>query len=244
MEIPFYIKILFYALVLFCFWFLMSFTKKGVALSNMDREKGARFQGRLMLGLIAWLMLLAVLALAGFFMNFEALPPRPAFMFVVTTLATIYLLTNKTFHQIAIHVPAQDVANFQAFRAPLEVLLWLLAINEVIPKHMTFEGYNFDVVPAILAPIVAFLVFKQKKLPNWVALAWNIFGISTVAIIVTIATLSTPSPIRQFMQEPANTIIGYFPYVWLPGFLVPMAFLMHFVNIKQILHLNKNKHAE
>ena len=207
----------------------------------MDREKGARFQGRLMLGLVAWLMLLAVAALAGFFRNFEALPPRPSFILITATAVMVFLLTNKTFHQIAINVPPQYVANYQAFRVPLEIILWLLAINEAIPLHMTFEGYNFDVVPALLAPLVAYFVFKKKSLPRWIALAWNVFGILTVLTIVTIATLSIPSPIRYFMQEPANTIIGYFPYVWLPGFLVPMALLMHFVNIKQILHLNKTE---
>lgn len=241
MEVPFYIKILFYGLILFSFWFLMSFTKKGVVNSKMDREKGARFQGRLMMGLIAWLMLLAVAALAGFFMNFEALPPRPAFVLIGTTVVIIFLLTNKTFHQIAIHVPAQSVANYQAFRVPLEIVLWLLFLNDIIPVQMTYEGYNFDVVPALLGPVIGYLVFKKKSLPRWVGLVWNVLGILTVLTIVTIATLSIPSPIRQFMNEPSNTIIAYFPYIWLPGFLVPMALLMHFVNIKQILHLNKTQ---
>lgn len=239
MEIPFYIKILFYALVLFCFWFLMSFTKKGVVNSKMDREKGARFQGKLMLGLIGWLMLLAVLALIGFFSNFEALPPRPSFVLISTTIVTVLLLTNKTFHQIAISVPAHETAYFQAFRVPLEIVLWLLFVKHVIPVQMTFEGYNFDVVPALIGPVIGYFVFQKKILPRWVALVWNVVGIATVLIIVTIATLSLPSPIRQFMNEPANTFIAYFPYIWLPGFLVPMALLMHVVNIKQILHLNK-----
>jgi len=243
MEIPFYIKLLFYALVLLSFWFLMAFLKKGVEASKMDREKGAKFQGRIMLGLVGWLMLLAVTALAGFFMNFDTLPPRPFFILLLSTIFMVIILRSKTFHEIAVNVPAHWAPFYQAFRVPLEIVLWLLFINEVIPVQMTFEGYNFDVVPALLGPPVAFFIFQKKALPNWVAMAWNIFGITTVMVIVAIATLSMPSPLRQFMNEPANTFIGYFPYIWLPGFLVPMAIFMHIVNIKQIIHHNRQGKA-
>lgn len=243
MEFPFYTKALFYGLVIIAFAFLMSFMKKGIENAKMDRETGARFQWRVMLVLFGWMMFLAMAALGGFFLNFDALPPRPAITIIGSVIFMVILLRNKTFHQIAVNVPLHWIPNFQFFRVPLETLLWLMMIENIIPVQMTFEGYNFDVVPALLGPVVGYLVFRSNKLPHWVASVWNVFGITMVVTIVVIATLSIPSPIRQFMNEPSNTMIAYFPFIWLPGFLVPMAIFMHLVNLKQIAHHRKNAKA-
>jgi hypothetical protein len=52
--------------------------------------------------------------------------------------------------------------------------------------------------------------------------------------IVIISILSTPTPFRFFMNEPANTIVAAWPFIWLPGFVVPMAFLLHVFSLKQL----------
>ncbi|MGB0429716.1 MAG: hypothetical protein ACPGLV_04520 [Bacteroidia bacterium] len=237
MEVPIYLKLLFYLLVGAGFTFLMSLFKKGVIAGNVNREKGAALQGKVMLILIVWLMLLAILSFLGFFQNFDAMPPRPFFVVIISLIGIVLLVRNKTYREIIKAVPPQFIITFQAFRIPLELWLWLLFVNEIIPVQMTFEGYNFDVVPAILAPMVGYLVFVKKAVPVWLAKAWNYFGIITVLTIVTIAALSMPSPIREFMNEPANTIIAFFPYIWLPGFLVPLALLLHVSSLIQL----KNK---
>lgn len=234
MEVPIYLKFLFYGLVLICFAFIMSFFKKGVIESGIDREKGAKLQGKVMLFLIVWLMVLAILAILGFFQNLESLPPRPFFAVFCSLLALILLAKNKIYQQIAFGVPPQWILYFQTFRIPLEIWLWSLFINDIIPVQMTFEGYNFDIIPAIIGPLVAYLVFTKKAAPIWLAKAWNYFGILTVIVIVFIATVSMQSPLRLFDNEPSNTIITFFPYIWLPGFLVPMALLMHVTSLIQL----------
>ncbi|MFY0671918.1 MAG: hypothetical protein JXQ87_00855 [Bacteroidia bacterium] len=234
LQIPFYLKIFFYLLVGAGFTFLMALFKKGVINSKTDREKGAALQGKVMLFLIAWVMLLLFGSYSGFFSNFEALPPRPLLIILITLIGIILLVRNKTYQTIVSGVSPQFIIYFQAFRVPLEIWLWLLFKNEIIPVQMTFEGYNFDVVPVLLAPIVGYVVFVKKTAPIWVAKAWNYFGILTVIIIVTIAALSMPTPLRQFLNEPTNTIIVYFPYVLLPGFLVPLAILLHVTSLMQL----------
>ena len=235
MEVSYYIKFLFYALVAICFAFLMAFMKKGILESKMDRESGAGLQGKTMLVLIAWLMLLAMGAIGGFFINFDAFPPRPFFAVLGSAILLVILAKNKTFNKILLPVPKEWIFYFQFFRVPLEVLLWLLFIENIIPVQMTFEGYNFDIVPALIGPILGYFIFKKKILSEKWAIAWNFIGIATVLTIVTIATLSMPTALRAFENEPSNTIIGYFPFIWLPGFLVPMAILMHIVSLKQLL---------
>ena len=52
---------------------------------------------------------------------------------------------------------------------------------------------------------------------------WNLVGLALLINIVTIAVLSAPLPIRMFHNEPANTLVAFFPYIWLPTFLVQAA---------------------
>ena len=99
---------------------------------------------------------------------------------------------------------------------------------------MTFEGRNFDILVGITAPFIAYYCFVKKSWPLKVALVWNIAGVLLLANIVIVAVLSTPYPFRQFMNEPANTVIFSFPFVWLPGFVVPFALLLHLIAIRRL----------
>ncbi len=240
MEVPYYLKIFFYLLVGIGFTLLMSMFKTGILTGKIDREKGAALQGKVILILLAWVAVLIITSYFGFFANFDALPPRPFFIIILSILGIVILAKNKTYRQILNGIPPEKLLYFQAFRIPLEIWLWLLFIEYIIPVQMTFEGYNFDVVSAILGPVVGYLVFVKKVAPIWLAKAYNYLGILTVIIIVSIAALSMPTPLRQFSNEPANTLIAYFPYVLLPGILVPLALLLHISSLLQLKSYSKS----
>ncbi len=46
-------------------------------------------------------------------------------------------------------------------RLPIEIILFKLYLNKMIPQLMTFEGRNFDIVIGITAPIVGYLYLKK-----------------------------------------------------------------------------------
>jgi hypothetical protein len=99
---------------------------------------------------------------------------------------------------------------------------------------MTFEGLNFDVLTGATAPLAAYLLTVR---PHWrrpILLAWNVMGLVLLAAIVVISILSLPTPLRVFTNEPANTIVTRFPFIWLPGFLVPLAYTLHFFALKNL----------
>jgi len=39
--------------------------------------------------------------------------------------------------------------------------------------------------------------------------------------------VSMPTPLRHFQNEPPNTFVTYFPYIWLPTYLVQVAWMSH-----------------
>ena len=102
---------------------------------------------------------------------------------------------------------------------------------------MTFEGYNFDVLSGVLA-ILAAIIIKKKWRPG-VALTYNIIGLLLLINIVVVAILSMPTPLRYFMNEPANTLVGEFPFIYLPAVLVVIAYSMHIFSLRQWWLLRK-----
>jgi len=48
------------------------------------------------------------------------------------------------------------------------------------------------------------------------------------------AQLSAPTPFRMIATDPPTTFIGSAPYIWLPAFLVPLAWVLHGISLRQL----------
>ena len=129
--------------------------------------------------------------------------------------------------------PAWPVAA-QAFRIAVEIVLWQLAVAGVIPDLLSFTGRNWDLLVGLSAPVVAYACFVRRAWPARVAVWWNWAGIAILLNVVVHAQLSAPTPWRIFETDPPTTFIADLPYVWLPAFLVPLAWLLHAVSLRQL----------
>ncbi|HWA06781.1 MAG TPA: hypothetical protein VG961_09550, partial [Ignavibacteria bacterium] len=136
-------------------------------------------------------------------------------------------------------IPSSWLVYIQSFRVLMELVLWLLFIKNIIPVQMTFEGINYDILIGTSAPLVGYYALSRNKWPRVTALLWNFAGLLLVTNIFIVAFLSAPTPLRQFFNEPSNTIVAYFPFVWIPAFIVPFAYFMHILSIKQIIKFSK-----
>ena len=67
-------------------------------------------------------------------------------------------------------------------------------------------------------------------------------GLALLLNIVGVAMLSVPGPLRVFMNEPANTIIAEWPFVWLPAFVVPVALWSHLLSLRQLVRRGAREH--
>jgi len=56
--------------------------------------------------------------------------------------------------------------------------------------------------------------------------------------IVLTAILSAPLPIQQLAFEQPNIAVMYFPFVYLPGFIVPIVLFSHLVVISKLTRNN------
>ncbi|CAM2069170.1 hypothetical protein SCOR_27625 [Sulfidibacter corallicola] len=182
--------------------------------------------------LCLWLLAGGALGASGLVGRFETGLPSLPLVLAGSSLATACLVFSPWGARLLHLVPW--VVGLQAFRVPVEIVLYLLHLDGRIPVQMTFEGYNFDVLSGLFA-LGLFLKYRTGPMPKAALWLWNLVGLALLVNIVTIAVLSAPLPIRMFHNEPANTLVAFFPYIWLPTFLVQAAFGGHLLVFRYLL---------
>ena len=154
----------------------------------------------------------------------QAMPP-PAMIYLFGTVGVVgWLCLRGPGRAIAQNAPLAALVGFQAFRLPLELVLHAWAEEGALPIRMTFEGANFDILTGISALVVA---ATASRLPQWVLWAWNIVGLVLLVVVVGIAVLSAPLPLRQFFDEPAVVLVFHVPYTFIASVLVMSALAGH-----------------
>lgn len=131
------------------------------------------------------------------------------------------------------NISGKRLVHVQSFRILVELSLWSLFVLNLLPVHLTFEGWNWDVLIGLSAPFISWFVFKKGKPNRPLLIFWNVVGVLVLLNIIFMAILSAPTPFQVFFQEPANTIIVKYPFVFLPGFIAPFALFLHFLSFKQ-----------
>ena len=202
----------------------------------------AQTQGRILICSISltaiWILFISIFALYGFFADFSTLPPRMFLVLGIPLIAILIVTFNSGFKTILLHTPGSWLIYIQSFRIVVEILLWMMLIKGITPIQMTFEGFNYDILVGLTAPLFAYIIYSRNLWSTRVLVIWNIGGMLLLGNIVTIAILSFPTPLRQFMNDPPNTAVAEFPYIWLPGILVVIAYSMHLFSLRK-LYLTK-----
>lgn len=177
-----------------------------------------------------WIFFQAVLAIGGFYQDVSSVPPRLVLTGVgpAIVLIVIYLLFFRSFVE---RLPLKPLTLLHVVRIPVEIVLWWLYQSGQIPRVMTFEGLNFDIVSGVLAVVMYFAAFRRDRVDRKLLIAFNILGVILLANIVSIAVMSLPSPFQQMSFDQPNRAVLYFPYVWLPTIVVPIVLFSHLASL-------------
>lgn len=181
---------------------------------------------------MGWLTLQAVLAYKLFFTNTTVLPPRIILTFAPTFAFMVVMFTTKKGKSFIDSLDINTLTLLHIVRIPVEFVLYWLFIYKQIPEIMTFTGQNFDILAGITAPFVLYYGFIKKRLSKLFLMAWNILSLLLLFNIIITAILCAPLPFQQLAFEQPNVGILYFPFIWLPGFVVPVVLFSHFSSIR------------
>jgi hypothetical protein len=223
----------FVVLTVVYFGLLLREFNTGLAKTGWPVDRQKRFIRNSGIALLTWAIFVSIWSYSGRMGDFSMFPLNFAPVLVVPLIGAIIFSFSKPVSEILQHIAPEKIAYLQSFRIFVELLLWALFVANALPVQMTFEGFNLDILSGITGPIVGWLIVKNKISRTGVVI-WNILCLGLLINIVSIAMLSTPSPIRVFMNEPANTIVAMFPISWLPGFLVPLAYTLSFLSLRQM----------
>ena len=200
------------------------------AIPDMERQR--HFIVRTALLIIVWICYISALSVTGFF-TVAALPPRiPIFLVLPAFLFMAYFFASGRFKSIIVATPVHWLINLQAFRIIVELLIWGLFLKGILPGAATFEGYNFDILIGLTAPLIAYF-YVQKQLPGKsVLILWNLAGLATLAIVVFILISHAYFPgIWHYRNDILGSGLGIFPYTFLAGFFMPLAVFLHVFTI-------------
>ena len=186
--------------------------------------------------LIAWLVFQAFLGLNQVYsQNTDVLPPKIFLWGVLPNIIVFTLLFSaQNGRKFIDSLSLKKITLINIVRIPVEFILLWLFINGVIPEIMTFEGWNFDILAGLTAPLILYYGFTKQLLSKKVILVWNIVCLGLLLTIVIIALLSAPFPLQQFAFKQPNIGLLYFPFNWLPAFVVPIVIFGHLVSIRQL----------
>ncbi|AUD05572.1 hypothetical protein CWM47_29255 [Spirosoma pollinicola] len=188
-----------------------------------------------LIGLLAWILIQSILAIAGFYTNPGTVTARfpllvlPPLLFLASRFAT----KNGRAFLDELDLPTLTI--FHIIRIPVELVLYWLFVSKNVPEAMTFHGRNFDILSGISAPFIYYFSFVKKILGKAAIIAWNLICLALLINVVSSALLSLPARFTQFGFEQPNLALGYFPFVLLPAVLVPLVLLSTAAAIKQLL---------
>ena len=225
--------ILMTALTLGCIIIIMAGFRKVLGRSDWAQPKQQKVFNNTLWIIAAWLVIVGALAYAGFFRNFN-FPPRPVLSILVPLIIILFITFSKKGTYLLQLVPPHWLLMMQSFRIAVELLLWMAFTKGLLPEQMTFEGRNFDVLSGILGLVIGYIIMQNKTSWRIWALLYNIIGLGLLLNILVVAVLSMPTPWRYFMNGPANEIVAEFPFIYLPGVLVVIAFSFHIFSLRQI----------
>ncbi|HVF98046.1 MAG TPA: hypothetical protein VM871_12020 [Flavisolibacter sp.] len=183
---------------------------------------------------LAWLSLQAAVGLSGFYTVTDSIPPRFMLTLFPPLMAIAALFFTKRGNAFLDSLNAKWLTLLHVVRVPVEMMLLALFLQKYVPQLMTFEGRNFDILSGLTAPIVFYFGYIRKTISRTVLLSWNFICIALLLNIVINAVFAAPFPFQRFAFEQPNVAVLYFPFVWLPAFIVPAVLLSHLACIRQL----------
>ncbi|WP_350286114.1 hypothetical protein [uncultured Croceitalea sp.] len=194
---------------------------------------------RILFRIIIWMAIVGVLGLYGFYQVENTVPPRFVLLIGPALLMVLLFLLTKRGQSFSDKQNIKWLTFLHIVRIPVEIILYFIFLEGYIPDLMTFDGYNFDILSGLSAPIMYYAVFVK----NWVGkkglLIWNFICLGLLINILSIAILSARTPIQKLAFEQPNVGVAFFPFVWLPSVIVPIVLFAHLASIRQLLFLKK-----
>ena len=175
---------------------------------------------------LIWIAIQSAIALRGFYLVTKTLPPHLflAILPPILVIATLFAIPAGRAFLDAMSL--KWLILLHSIRILVEINLYWLFFYKQVPKLMTFEGGNVDILIGLSAPIL-WWVYSKGYLTRRGLLIWNTLALLSVLNAFIRAVLSASFRFQHLAFDQPTIAILSFPFVLLPAFLVPAVLLCH-----------------
>lgn len=184
------------------------------------------------IGLPLWLLYVGALGYAGVLGNTALRPPGIAYILVPAILFVfLAAVRSRAGGRVAVAIPLAVLLAVQAYRIGVELFLHQLWLERLVSRTLTFAGDNLDIWIGLTAPLAAWASTRGKTGLR-VTIGWCALGLVALANVVVRSALTAPGPFNFIHAEVPNLALGMFPFMFIPGFLAPLAVALHVLAIR------------
>ncbi|MDH5607863.1 MAG: hypothetical protein OEY56_00160 [Cyclobacteriaceae bacterium] len=183
---------------------------------------------------IAWLFGLSTLTRYHYFDEIQDYPIRFLWVIGIPGLAILLALVVKKSRDFILRMPITTLTYLHIIRVPIEIILWWLTLYEVFPQILTFEGINFDILAGISAPFAGVFLVGLRSKSRAGAVIWNVLALGLALNLGIHALMASPFFFDPARYPVANVAVFSFPFVLLPGFVVPVILFSHIASLIQL----------
>jgi hypothetical protein len=216
------------------------------ALLESGKSGSAIRRSMLLLGvlLFGWLALAVFLACLGTFRS-AIVQPFPFIGLAILgpiVLGSLFMRKSETVQEIIEAVPQSRLVGFQAYRV-VGVVFLILHAGGLLPAVFALPAGYGDLLVGLSAIALAHpLAYRSRTNPDRLIALWNWCGIFDLVIAVGTGFLTAPTRFQIFSHQAPNLLIGTFPLVMIPIYLVPISILLHLASLAK-LRKGKRSHS-
>ncbi len=198
-------------------------------------------RGRALAGIAVigvWLGYAGIMGYSGVIGDPTRMPPG-IFLLLTPIIAFIAIVLGRSpaGAQLAASLPLGLIFAMQSFRIGVELTLSSLHDAGLTTRLMTLAGGNVEILVGLSAPVIA-LIATRGQAGRRIALVWNVLGLLSLLNVATRAVLTAPGPLNLIHAELPNVAMGLFPFSYIPGFMAPLAMMLHVLAFRALQRAN------
>jgi hypothetical protein len=183
------------------------------------------------LALATWAITTAALASSGSYQPPDAHSPPPVGIQLVTALAILSacLWLSPTLRGLLRN--QKSLIRLNVWRLEGALFLALMLTGQMPALWAIPAGVGDVLIGAAAFPIAARLDASGGRRR---AIVFNLLGLLDLVVAIGLGITASPGPVQVFHTTPNPELLTRFPLALVPGFLVPLAFMVHFVSLWQL----------
>lgn len=175
------------------------------------------------------------LAGRGVYLDATAWPPPQAALLAPVLLALVIAVLRPRGRAWMGGLPLTALTALHVLRVPVELVLHEAFTAGLVPRDMTYSGFNFDILSGLSAAFLLAWMNSRRPPGRTVLLVWNVLCLVLLGIVVVTAVLSIPSLVQRINFAQPNVLVLSPPWVLLPALLVPSVLFAHVAALVQLL---------